>query len=672
MANDNLTAREKAKLADFVRKDLDASQPSASGATGAAADELGSDLKKNEEGRRKQLNTMTPSVKDDREVIKKAEAAGKHAPNVEEDVDFFSRGDVSKVVDELKAEKVEERQRVAAKKAQLPFVRLIGYPISPEVLAIIPREVAERYGIIAYIKAGRKVRLGVLRPGTKETVQALDSLGRATPFDFLIAGIGEDSYRYAMQLYEELPQAVKSASDVSVGAADKQAFETDIKSFLDLKAKITNVPTTKVVDTLLSGAVKVGASDVHIEPVEDGVRIRYRMDGVLHTVADFKADILASLLSRLKFLGKLKLDVNRMPQDGRFTIKEGGADGSGADGAEDSGLSGAAQGGSDTKFGSRKAGAKAHEIDVRVATMPSQYGEAITMRLLSRDSVTIGLDSLGLTGEARKTVLAAIGKPQGLVLECGPTGSGKTTTLYSLLTRLNDPEKKLVTLEDPVEYRLPGVIQSQIDPEHGYDFGEGFRSVLRLDPDVLMIGEIRDRKTADQAVQAALTGHIVLSTLHTNDAPTAIPRLSDLGVRPFLLANAINAVIAQRLVRKVCPHCAVETKPDDTAMEAVRKALKGLPPTAKDSLPPEKEWLFMKGKGCTRCNGTGYSGRIGIFEVLTINEELERMAMNHVPVSQIRQAARQAGMMTLEQDGLLKALAGVTTVDEVWRVARDI
>ncbi|HEY8108856.1 MAG TPA: GspE/PulE family protein [Patescibacteria group bacterium] len=639
MANDNLTSRERAKLADFVRKDLGSDKPAPSNPMGNQ--DVSQELNENEERQRKKLHTMTPSMKDDREVVQSVGAADKRAPKVEEDVDFFSRGDVGKVVDQLKAEKAEERQREAAKKAHLPFVRLMGYPISPEVLAIIPREIAERYGIIAYIKAGNKVRLGVLKPGVKQTDQALDSLGRSTPYDYLISGIGEDSFRYAMQLYDELPQAVKSASDVSVSDEEKESFETDIKSFLDLKSKITDVPTTKVVDTLLSGAVKVGASDVHIEPAEDGVRVRYRMDGVLHTVADFKADVLASLLSRLKFLGKLKLDVNHLPQDGRFTVSEGDGD-------------------------------RKRDIDIRVATMPSQYGEAVTMRLLSRDSVKIGLDSLGLTGEARKLVLAAIDRPQGLVLECGPTGSGKTTTLYSLLTRLNDPQKKLVTLEDPVEYRLPGVTQSQIDPEHGYDFAEGFRSVLRLDPDVLMIGEIRDQNTADQAVQASMTGHIVLSTLHTNDAPTAIPRLVDLGVRPFLLANAINAVIAQRLVRKVCPHCAEETKPDATAMEAIRRVLKDLPKLSKDSLPPEKEWLFMKGKGCVRCNGTGFAGRIGIFEVLTINEELERLAMNRVPVSQIRHAARQAGMMTMEQDGLLKALTGVTTVDEVWRVARDI
>ena len=636
----DLTPREQSKLEDFIRKDLtggaSATAPAASG-----VDDLGADLKKQGEDQRKKLAPVTPSTQNSKRVEQASGSAPVQRKKEDEDLDLFARGDVGRVVDEFKAEKIEKEQRAAAKKAGLPFVRLIGYPVSPEVLGLIPQEIAKKYGIIAYIKAGSKVRVGVRWPGSKQTHQVLDSLRRTTDHDYLVSAIGEDSYRYALKLYDELPQARVATSDVSVDEKEKGSFETDIKSFLDLKSRIMDVPTTKVVDTLLTGAVKIGASDVHIEPIEDGVRIRYRIDGVLHTVADFKADILQNLLSRLKFLAKLKLDVNRLPQDGRFTVTDKQKDTS-------------------------------KEIDVRVATIPSQYGEAITMRLLSRDSVAITLDSLGLTGDARKKVLEAISRPQGMVLECGPTGSGKTTTLYSLLSRLNDPEKKLVTLEDPVEYRLPGVMQSQVDPDHGYDFAEGFRSVLRVDPDVLMIGEIRDAKTADQAVQASLTGHIVLSTLHTNDAPTAIPRLTDLGVRPFLLANAINAIIAQRLVRKICPRCAAETKPDAATVETIREVLKGLPTHAKESVPPEKEWLFMHGAGCSRCNGTGFSGRIGIFEVLIINDELERLAMDRAPMSQLRQAARRTGMMTMEQDGLLKALTGITTTNEVWRVARDI
>ncbi|MEX2209813.1 MAG: GspE/PulE family protein [Patescibacteria group bacterium] len=633
-----LTPREQAKLEDFVRKGLGGTADTPP----SPKDETGSSLREQDEEQREKLSPVSPSVKSSKRVVQESGSApSKQKKDDDDDIDLFARGNVSRVVDEFRAEKVEKEQRAVAKKAGLPFVRLMGYPISPEVLALIPREIAEKYGVISYIKVGNKVRVGVRHPGTKQTAQVLESLNRATDHDYLVSAIGEDSYRYALKLYDELPAARAATSDVSVDEKEKKSFETDIQSFLDLRSRIKDVPTTKVVDTLLTGAVKVGASDVHIEPMEEGVRIRYRIDGVLHTVADFKTDILQSLLSRLKFLAKLKLDVNRLPQDGRFTITDKQQD-------------------------------RSVELDVRVATIPSQYGEAITMRLLNRDATGITLDALGLTGEARRKVLAAIDRPQGMVLECGPTGSGKTTTLYSLLTRLNDPGKKLVTLEDPVEYRLPGVMQSQVDPAHGYDFAEGFRSVLRLDPDVLMIGEIRDSKTADQAVQASLTGHIVLSTLHTNDAPTAIPRLTDIGVRPFLLANAINAIIAQRLVRKICIHCAAETKPDTATLEAVQEVLKALPEHAKDSLPPKKEWLFMKGKGCAQCNGTGFSGRIGIFEVLVISDEIERLAMNRAPISQLRQAAHRTGMMTMEQDGLLKALAGVTTISEVWRVARNV
>jgi type II secretory ATPase GspE/PulE/Tfp pilus assembly ATPase PilB-like protein len=341
-------------------------------------------------------------------------------------------------------------------------------------------------------------------------------------------------------------------------------------------------------------------------------------------------------------LAKLKLDVNKLPQDGRFSLDDDDAT------------------------------AGKHTIDIRVATIPVQFGEAITMRLLDRESIQISIDSLGLTGDPLKAVRQAMKKPQGMILECGPTGSGKTTTLYALLSLLNDPGKKIITLEDPIEYRLEGVMQSQLQPEHGYDFGEGFRSVLRVDPDVIMVGEVRDNLTAEMATQASLTGHVVLSTLHTNDAPTAIPRLIDLGVRPFLLSNAISVIIAQRLVRKVCTHCAVEQAPDQLVRADIKKRLALVPAVHRDAVPPESDWLFLAGKGCEQCNGTGFRGRIGIFEVLTPNERLEQLALDRAPVSRIKAAAAEAGMLTMEQDGLIKALTGVTTVAEVWRVAREI
>ena len=640
----DLTPQEQAKLEDFAR---DLGKPAAAGPRGQQAmsdnQELVSGLQQQKRDQDRTLNPLSPSAADDREEVNTERGAPvlNDDPDDDLDVTSYARGNVSRVVDELKVQKAEQQRRALAKKAGLPFVRLLGYPISPDVLALIPEDLAQNHGIIAYIRAGKKVRLGVTRPDDPKTVEAIKTLEQSTPFEFLVSVIGDDSYRYVMKLYDELPAERRQADRVSVDKGDEQSFERDVKSLLDLKAKIKDVPTTKLVDTLLSGAVKVGASDIHIEPLEKFVRVRYRLDGVLHTVADFPASIQKALLSRLKFLSKLKLDVAGRPQDGRFTVHE------------------------------QKEGAD-HQIDIRVATMPSQYGETVSMRLLDRQTLKVSIDSLGLTGDGLHKVLDAIKRPQGMVLECGPTGSGKTTTLYSLLERLNDPGKKLVTLEDPVEYRLPGITQSQVDPEHGYDFADGFRSVLRLDPDVLMIGEIRDAQTAEQTIQAALTGHIVLSTLHTNDAPTAIPRLMDLGVRPFLLASAVNVIIAQRLVRRVCSHCAEDVKPDPTAIEQIKQSMTRLPKGQQDAVPPESQWLFIKGRGCNYCNGTGFQGRIGIFEVLAIDDAMEALAMKHAPVAEIKRVACEAGMITMEQDGLIKALEGITTVDEVWRVARDI
>lgn len=653
----DLTPREQAKLEDFVRKDMghqpagqsDASANPAVNAPNQAmptADdrEVVSHAKEAQTRNSKPLSRLTPSVDDVMTDDRQAVGVEQHDSDAL-DVDMFARGNVDRVVDELKVQKAEDQRRQMAKDAGLPFVRLLGYPISPEVLAIVPEELV-KLGIIAYLKAGNKVRLGVTDPTSTKVHQGIEALKRNTPFDYIDAVIGDDSYRYAAKLYEALPKHLRDAENVSVSEQAKRSFEQDIQNLADLKNRINTVPTTKLIDLLLTGAVKVGASDVHIEPGEKTVRIRYRMDGVLHDVVELPESVTNQLLSRLKFLAKLKLDINRLPQDGRFTVTE---DRPGPDGTP-------AQ----------------KEIDIRVATIPAEFGEAITMRLLDRDSLGVTIDSMGLTGHALAQVMEALRRPQGMVLECGPTGSGKTTTLYSFLNKLNEPSKKVVTLEDPVEYRLPGIIQSQVQPEHDYNFATGFRAVLRLDPDIVMVGEIRDQETAEYATQASLTGHIVLSTLHTNDAPTAIPRLIDLGVRPFLLSNAINVIIAQRLVRNVCSNCAAEAKPDPAMLEEVKRRLGAVPQVAKDAIPPESHWLFLEGKGCDVCSQTGYRGRIGIFEVLVPDERLEQLAIDQAPVSQLRAAAARTGMMTMEQDGLIKALTGVTTIDEVWRVARDI
>lgn len=654
MSNDNplanLSPREAAKLDDFAAKNLgpgmgrqvsqagvSRNSPAAPALGANEASELKQNLNQDAINRANVLNPLSPSVQGNEEMVKKDTAID---PD-DLEVDLFARGKVGKVVDELRAQKIEERQRDIAKRANLPFVRLLGYPISPEVLAIVPPELAKGSGAVSYLKAGHKVRVGVLNPENSETIKALALLRQNTQYDYLLAVIGEDSYRYAMKLYDELPHAILDPDQVQIAKGSKRAFEQEIKNIKDLTARISEVPTTKLIDLMLTGALKVGASDVHIEPSEKTIKVRYRLDGILQTVIELPAQTMNALINRLKFLAKLKLDINRLPQDGRFTIKD-----------DDVGT--------------------AHEIDIRVATIPVQFGEAITMRLLDRDKLNLSIDSLGLTGEPLRIVMEALKRPQGLILECGPTGSGKTTTLYTLLNVLNDPGKKLITLEDPIEYRMDGVMQSQVQPEHGYDFGEGFRSILRLDPDIVMVGEIRDSITAEMATQASLTGHVVLSTLHTNDAPTAIPRLIDLGVRPFLLSNAVNAIIAQRLVRIICPHCATDKPPESEVVVELKRRLAGIPDISKDMIPPESQWLFLTGTGCDHCNHTGFAGRIGIFEVFTPTEELETLAIAHAPVSRIRAEAIKSGMMTMEQDGLIKAVTGVTTVDEVWRVARDL
>ncbi len=651
-----LTPREQAQLDDFVRNDLGKPEANTPQATAAGnsnpakqpvdasgvvnqTGELAQTIKEQQRSYAQKVTPLSPSVEDpDSSAVINVQA---DHDATELDVAAYARGNMNRVVSEMRNQQAEQVVRSKAKKAKLPFVRLIGYPISPEVLTIVPEDLAQKHGVIAYLRAGHKVRLGVTDPGTKDTEQTIATLQQNTPYEFLVSVIGDDSYRYALQLYQEIPKAARDTEQVAVDKKSQASFEADIKNLVQLKERIKGVPTTKLVDVLLSGAVKIGASDVHIEPTADGVRVRYRLDGVLQTVADLPGTISNALLSRLKFLAKLKLDINRMPQDGRFTIQDA------ASGSE-------------------------HDIDIRVATIPVQFGEAVTMRLLDRDKLKLTIDSLGLTGLSRQLVLDAIARPQGMILECGPTGSGKTTTLYSLLALMNDPGKKVITLEDPIEYRLPGIMQSQVEPEHGYDFSEGFRAVLRLDPDIVMVGEIRDQETAEMATQAALTGHVVLSTLHTNDAPTAIPRLIDLGVQPFLLSHAISVIVAQRLVRQVCPHCAREVKPDTELVRELKNQFAKVPMSRRDEVPAEADWLFMEGQGCDACNNSGFSGRIGIFEVLQPDEQMERLAIKQAPVDELKQAAVERGMMTMEQDGLIKAVTGVTTVAEVWRVARNL
>lgn len=409
---------------------------------------------------------------------------------------------------------------------------------------------------------------------------------------------------------------------------------TSIASVEAIKSIVASGVVPKIIAAFISYAVSLQASDIHIEGAADSVRLRYRVDGVLRDIIQAPKQLLAPLVSRIKILSKLKIDETRLPQDGRFSVQIAG-----------------------------------RAIDLRVSTLPTVHGEKVVLRVLDKSTGVKELKDLGIEGINMARVSRAIEDPYGIILVTGPTGSGKTTTLYALLTKLNQPAVNIVTLEDPVEYQLGGINQTQIKPKIGYSFAEGLRSIVRQDPDIIMVGEIRDAETATLATQAALTGHLVLSTLHTNNAAGAMPRLIDMEVEPFLLSSSLNIVIAQRLVRKLCKKCRVEAKSAPEVLELVKKELQSSQaPEIKAAL--SQELKFFAAKGCEDCR-TGFKGRIGIYEVLNVSDTIAQLVIKKAAAGNIEQQARTEGMITMRQDGILKALAGITTLEEVIQVTAD-
>ena len=403
---------------------------------------------------------------------------------------------------------------------------------------------------------------------------------------------------------------------------------------MDEKIKSANL--SDVVTMILATALKTDSSDVHIEAGENSVTVRFRIDGVLHDASEIPSKDWDKLISRLKLVAHLKLNITTTPQDGRFTIFM-------AD----------------------------EKVEVRVSTIPTSYGESVVMRLLRSSAAGLQFDDLGVTGRAYTKLLEQVKRPNGMIITTGPTGSGKTTTLYAILNLLNTPETKIITLEDPVEYKLEGINQSQIDKEGDYTFAKGLRSVLRQDPDVVMVGEIRDNETADIAVNAALTGHLVVSTIHTNSAAGAVPRFLAMDTKSFLLSPALNAVIGQRLARRICQECKQEDKLESDQMEKARALLADLPEGSEESKKINIDDLhFYKGKGCEACHGLGYKGRVGMYEILIVTPEIEKMILaDKVSESDLEKQAKEQGMITMVQDGLLKALEGITSVEEIFQKA---
>lgn len=516
-----------------------------------------------------------------------------------------------------------------AKLLDIPFISLVTASFSPQALSFIPESVATRFSLIpfAYDDATKTLSVAMSNPEDLEAtsfIQQRTGLSirfyAATPTDIARA-IAE---QYRQELVGEVGQALK----------EEEANQTKTVDSKSITQYIKEAPIAKIVSTILEYAVNSRASDVHIESLEDRVRVRYRIDGILYDKLSLPKNVREELVSRIKILSGMKIDEHRIPQDGRFNFKT-------AD----------------------------KEVDLRISTLPTVYGEKIVMRLLQKSGGVPTLPELGLSGMSLKTLQTAITRPHGIILVCGPTGSGKTTTLYALLSRLNTIKVNILSLEDPVEYQIPGINQVQINPAVGLTFATGLRAFLRQDPNIILVGEIRDKETTDLAIQASLTGHLVFSTLHTSNASGALPRLLDLGAEGFLLASTINAIVGQRIVRKVCSYCKEAYVPPQEVIMEIKSILGKVYPTAQNGNADNIK--LYKGKGCGQCGSTGYIGRVGIFEVLNVSDKIAHLILEHSDASTIEKEAVAEGMITMKQDGYLKVLAGVTTIEEVLRVAQE-
>jgi type II secretory ATPase GspE/PulE/Tfp pilus assembly ATPase PilB-like protein len=489
----------------------------------------------------------------------------------------------------------EKAAQALAQSFGLPYVNLNGYPVEPRLLNMISEEQARSNRVVTYLRdTNNKIKMMTDNPENQGIFALADKLKNDTNEEFLLTVGSKTSLDYALSLYNTLTPVKTTEETVHVTKQLEEEFESGLQNLQDLKGKISEVSTSDVLDLIFAGAIKNDASDVHLEPEENDVRVRYRIDGVLQDMADLPVVTYKQIINRIKFLAKLKLDVTH-PQDGRFTIDVLG-----------------------------------EEVDIRVATLPATYGEAVVMRLLPKKKSFLTMENLGFRSEAQAAIEEAISKPQGLILNTGPTGSGKSTTLYAILQKLNTPERKIITMENPIEYRIDGIEQIQVDTDNATAFLDILKGSLRQDPDVMMIGEIRDGESASIALQAAMTGHLVLSTLHTNNAPSAYARLVEIGVEPYLMGGTINLIIAQRLVRKIHTECG--------------------------------------GKGCDLCRGTGYKGRVALVEFLKPTAEIEALVQRKASLREFEETAKKMGMKTMYEDGMEKVAAGLTSKAEVDRV----
>lgn len=546
----------------------------------------------------------------------------------------FNEEGQDKKIHELHQKEEAELAKVLSQKYGLKYTDLSVVSINTDALRIIPEETARDAKMVAFDIIGKELKVAVVSPNNPKTKEVLEGL--APKYKAVVYMVSTKSLIYAWARYEDLSFATatrEGALDISGERIEE--FLSKVRTLPEVQSAIKDSLTlgevkhiSQVIEVILAGALSLKASDVHLEAEEDHVRLRYRLDGMLTEILNFPHDLYKYVLSRIKLLSGVKLNLKEVAQDGRFSIGVGD-----------------------------------QQIEIRTSVVPGGYGESVVMRVLNPDSIAVGIEALGMHPIIMEILEKEIMRPNGLLLNTGPTGSGKTTTLYAFLKKIHRSDVKIITIEDPIEYHLPGIVQTQTTED--YSFAQGLRAALRQDPDVMLVGEIRDSETAEIAINASLTGHLVFSTLHTNNAAGTFPRLIDLGVDPKVLAPAMNATMAQRLVRKLCEKC---KKPSELAPEEkalIEKVVAGIP--RPDFVP--KEWSIFEAVGCTECGNTGYKGRIGIFELILVNESMEEVIGISSSEREIRQAAREIQKLpSMEEDGVIKILSGVTTLSEIKRV----
>lgn len=548
----------------------------------------------------------------------------------------FDEEKEEKELAEIRQKEEEDVVRLLAEKQALPYIDLVPLPIENDALRLLSEDEARAAKVAPFALTGKKVGVAVFSPQAKGTQAALEKLSKAGYVPTLYLS-STRSLEKAWSHYKELRAVTEThAGVVELRAGAIAETASLVKTLPELIPRIQDVLASKqanrisqLMEIILGGAIAIDASDIHIEPEEGYVRLRLRLDGILQEVLTFDRPTYTLVNSRIKLLSGLKLNIQREAQDGRFSVN-----------------------------------LKDTDIEIRTSVLPGAYGESLVLRLLNPKTIAVPLEELGMQPRVLEVVGKEITKPNGMLLTTGPTGSGKTTTLYAFLRKIHTPGVKIITIEDPIEYHLPGITQTQTDKDKGYTFASGLRSALRQDPDVMMVGEIRDEETAEIAINASLTGHLVFSTLHTNNAAGTYPRLIDLGVNPKVITSAIALSMAQRLVRKLCPHCKAEVPIPAKEKAKIEAVLKDAP----DASAVENRTKMWVPKGCAQCNGTGFKGRTGIYEAILSDAAIERVVKENPSEREIKAAATPQHIPDMRQDGILKMLAGVTSLEELERV----